>query len=126
MKLAQKQGFIRFEGQNRKRYSEISKGHFNFFYNPIHNTGNKEESILLDILFEDNSYHKIAHTPLITPFLNQTDKIQMVRTPFFEDLLGDKMTAFAPNTTEFRISKERIQEVKSLSNNYSMLVICLM
>ena len=126
--IAQKQGFIRFEGQNRKRYSEISKGHFKFFYNPIHTTRNKEESILLDILFEENPYQKIINTPLITPFLSQTDTKQTVKTPSFEDLLGDKMTAFAPNTTgipyfkgEDSRSKEIIKQLFDVGNLFDVV-----
>jgi predicted nucleotidyltransferase component of viral defense system len=112
--IATKQGFTRFEGQNRKRYSEIEKGHFKFFYQPVHKTRNEEESVLLDILFEGNPYQNLIETPLTTPFLNQIGTIQTVKTPSFEDLLGDKLTAFAPNTTGipyFKGSDSRSKEI---------------
>lgn len=97
--VARQKGFERFEGQNRKQYSEIDKGHFKFFYKPIHQTRTNEEAILLDILFEENPYQKIEYTSIQSPFLRTKGEAIKVKTPSFEDLLGDKMTAFAPNTT---------------------------
>jgi predicted nucleotidyltransferase component of viral defense system len=93
------QEFIRVEGQHRKADTDITKGHFKFFYTPTHLTNQLEEYILLDILFEENPYQKVIETPISTPFLVQKGEIIKVKTPSFEDILGDKLTAFAPNTT---------------------------
>lgn len=126
--IAKKQGFLRLEGQQRKNHIDISKGHFKFFYQPIHSTRNKEESILLDILFEENPYQKIVETPIKSPFLLVEDVIQTVKTPSFEDLLGDKMTAFAPNTTgvpyfkgEDSRSKEIIKQLFDIGNLFDVV-----
>lgn len=126
--VAQKQGFLRVEGQQRKNHIDISKGHFKFFYQPIHATRNKEESILLDILFEENPYQKIVETPIQSPFLWVEDEIQTVKTPSFEDLLGDKMTAFAPNTTgvpyfkgDDSRSKEIIKQLFDVGNLFDVV-----
>jgi hypothetical protein len=53
----------------------------------------------LDILFEENPYQNVIETPINTPFIVQKGDVVKVKTPSFEDILGDKLTAFAPNTT---------------------------
>ena len=93
------QGFIQVEGQHRKADIAIAKGHFKFFYIPTHLTNQLEEYILLDILYEENPYQNVIETPINTPFLVQKGNPLSVKTPSFEDILGDKLTAFAPNTT---------------------------
>ncbi len=97
--IAKNQGFIRFEGQVRKTSIAITKEHFKFFYVPTHLTNQREEYILLDVLYEENPYQKLIDTPIKTPFLVQIGEVLTVKTPSFEDILGDKLTAFAPNTT---------------------------
>ncbi len=95
----EEQGFTRFELQERKTSTSIYKAHYKFFYNPIHNTRGGEESILLDILFEKDGYTKILDIPIKSMFLlSEGDSIQ-VKVPSVEDILGDKLTAYAPNTT---------------------------
>jgi len=54
---------------------------------------------LLDILFEANNYKNISLHEIKSEFLITSGKIVQVNIPSFEDLLGDKLTAFAPNTT---------------------------
>jgi predicted nucleotidyltransferase component of viral defense system len=97
--VSENQGFIRVEGQERNAEINITKEHFKFFYIPTHLTNQPEEYILLDILYEENPYQKVVETPVSSPFLFQMGEVQTVKTPSFEDILGDKMTAFAPNTT---------------------------
>lgn len=63
------QGFIRFEGQNRNTHSNILKGHYKFYFEPIYQTNRKEDYIMLDILFEENPYQKIIEIPLLSPFI---------------------------------------------------------
>lgn len=97
--LLEEQGFTRFELQERKTSSNIHKAHYKFFYDPIHNTRGVEESIILDVLFEKVGYTKILEIPIKSMFLlSEGDPIQ-VKVPSVEDILGDKLTAYAPNTT---------------------------
>ncbi len=37
--------------------------------------------------------------PMKSQFINNTGKAAQITMPSIEDLLGDKLTAFAPNTT---------------------------
>jgi len=97
--LLEPQGFTRFELQERKDATSIQKAHFKFFYKPIHQTQAEEESILLDILFEKVGYQKIEEIPINSKFIFSDGDPIKVRAPSKEDILGDKLTAFAPNTT---------------------------
>lgn len=93
------QGFTKFELQERKAGTTIQKVHYKFFYKPIHQTLAEEESILLDIIFEKVDYQKIEEIPIESKFFLSEGNPISVRVPSKEDILGDKLTAFAPNTT---------------------------
>lgn len=96
--FAEEQGFSRVELQHPTAATTIEKAHFKFFYTPVHNTLG-EEAILLDILFETNHYKYIQSKQINSDFLITSGKLASVNIPSLEDLLGDKLTAFAPNTT---------------------------
>ena len=97
--LLEEQGFTGFELQERKTSTSIHKAHYKFFYKPIHKTQAVEESLLLDILFEKVGYTKINKVPINSKFiLSKGDPIK-VRVPSVEDILGNKLTAYAPNST---------------------------
>jgi predicted nucleotidyltransferase component of viral defense system len=93
------QGFIRTELQHRSTDSIIKKEHYKFFYIPLHKTNKEEGYILLDILFEKVNYSNIIELPIDSDFLPMIDTPLNVAVPSLEDLLGDKLTAYAPNTT---------------------------
>lgn len=97
--LLEPQGFTRFELQERKAATTIPKAHYKFFYKPVHQTQAEEESILLDILFEKVGYQKIEEIPIDSKFIVSEGDPISVKVPSKEDILGDKLTAFAPNTT---------------------------
>lgn len=121
--VSESQGFSRVEGQERNSEINITKEHFKFFYIPTHLTNQSEDYILLDILYEENPYQKVVKTPINSPFLFQNGESQTVKTPSFEDILGDKMTAFAPNTTgipyykgKFSKSMEIVKQLYDVAN----------
>jgi predicted nucleotidyltransferase component of viral defense system len=93
------QGFTKFEFQERKASTKIQKAHYKFFYKPVHQTQAEEESILLEILFEKVGYQKIYEIPIVSKFFVSDGDPISVKVPSKEDILGDKLTAFAPNTT---------------------------
>jgi len=99
------QGFIRFELQERKANSDIEKAHYKFNYKPVHKSNLEEDYVLLDILFEAPHYAKVIDWPIDSSFVKQTGEPHMVKVPCHEDILGDKLTAFAPNTTGIPYSK---------------------
>jgi len=93
------QDFTRYELHERKSSSEIKKAHYKFFYKPVHKYNKAEDYVLLDILFEAAHYVRIIEMPIDSGFVQQDGIPMMVNVPCVEDILGDKLTAFAPNTT---------------------------
>lgn len=121
--VAAEQGFLRKELQHRTTQSKIKKEHYKFFYNPLHKTNKDEEYVLLDVLFEKVNYSKIVSLPIQSVFVPITDEPLNVEVPSLEDILGDKLTAFAPNTTgipyfknEDSMSMEIIKQLYDIGN----------
>ena len=97
--VAKEQGFIRKELQHRNTKSKIKKEHYKFFYTPIHKSNKEEEYVLLDILFEEINYERVIKIPIQSTFIPIKGEPLLVDVPCLEGILGDKLTAFAPNTT---------------------------
>jgi hypothetical protein len=82
-----------------------------------------EEYILLDIVFEEVRYKNLVKLNIQSSFLPEKDDPTIVESPCLEDLIGDKLTAFAPNTTgipyfkgEDSMSMEIIKQLYDISN----------
>lgn len=105
--ILQNENFKRFEEQTRYVSSTIEKAHYKFFYSPTYKTHSNEEYILLDILFEKIPYSKLREIPIVSPFLYTQGEPETVILPTFENILGDKLTAFAPNTTGIPYFKKK-------------------
>ncbi len=121
--IAKEQGFLRTELQHRDTKSKIKKEHFKFFYTPIHKSNKVEEYVLLDILFEEIAYAKLVKIPVQSSFVPNDGESYIVDIPCLEDMLGDKLTAFAPNTTgipyfkkEDSMSMEIIKQLYDIGN----------
>ncbi|MDR2972047.1 MAG: nucleotidyl transferase AbiEii/AbiGii toxin family protein [Bacteroidales bacterium] len=97
--IVKEQNFLRKELQQRTIQSEINKRHYKFFYEPIYKTNKNEEYVLLDVLYEKVNYQRLISIPVQSVFIPIIGNSLTVKTPSLEDLLGDKLTAFAPNTT---------------------------
>jgi hypothetical protein len=98
-KFIETKNFTRCELQERDTASKIDKHHYKFFYTPVHQKNIPEDNILLDILVESPRYKNIIPTDIDLPFVKQEGTPLQVNTTGNEDILGDKLTAFAPNTT---------------------------
>lgn len=107
-KIAETSAFTRMELDEKRSYQgEIPKAHYKFIFTS--NFANKnqegkvisnpEREILLDVLFADNHYPTLIDIALETEWLLQTDKPIIVTTPDINSIAGDKLTAFAPDTT---------------------------
>ena len=97
--IAEKQGFLRKELQQRTKQSKINSEHYKFFFKPLHKTNKDEEYVLLDVLYEKINYKQLTSIPIQSSFIPMIDNSLMVKVPSLNDILGDKLTAFAPNTT---------------------------
>jgi predicted nucleotidyltransferase component of viral defense system len=121
--VAKTQGFIRKELQHRSTLTKIKKEHYKFFYIPHHKSNKVEDYVLLDILYEEVNYSKIVQLPIQSVFVPIKETPLLVDVPCLEDLLGDKLTAFAPNTTgipyfkkEDSMSMEIIKQLYDIGN----------
>ena len=52
-----------------------------------------------DVLFEEVHYKNIIELPINSTFCIIENDLNRVRVPNFNNIIGDKLTAFAPNTT---------------------------
>jgi len=121
--FAVKQGFNSVKLVERKKTSNIEKAHYKFYYTPIHKIHKGDDYILLDILFEANHYSKVSAHGLQSQFVISAGKEAQIQMPSVEDLLGDKLTAFAPNTTgvpykrnENSMAMESIKQLYDIGN----------
>jgi hypothetical protein len=98
-KYVEEYGFTGIKLLERKHIHSIPKSHAKFFYQVAYVTNTDTEYILLDVLFEEIHYNKIDKLPVASRFLKTEGEPVFVNIPSVADLLGDKLTAFAPNTT---------------------------
>ena len=94
-------GFVSKEEEYREqRSTDIPKSHSKFHYQIAYKSGmNRNEYILLDVLYEDTNYKKVNSLSLENPFVKWEGEPVKVNVPSADDILGDKLTAFAPNTS---------------------------
>jgi hypothetical protein len=119
-KIIETSAFLRVELDEKRSYKgNIPKAHYKFIYNSNFANKNKEgqvvfnpeREILLDILFAENHYPRLTESPLETEWLNQTTQHITVKTPDINSIAGDKLTAFAPNTTGVPYGVEKEKEI---------------
>lgn len=84
------------------------RSHFKFFYKS--SFSNRNDCVLLDVLEERNLYPEINTIPVSAPFIKLTQRVT-VRMPTVECLLGDKLTAFAPNTIGVRYNPQASMQI---------------
>lgn len=84
----------------------LPSSHFKSFYEVPFGDSGKEAFIRLDVLYEENPYNSTRLLPIESPFFLQDGQPLMVRVPEKEDMLGDKLTAFGPNTLGIPYYKE--------------------
>lgn len=112
-KIAENKEFTRVVEQHRNANSGIEKAHYKFYFkNSL--KANDEEFVLLDILFEEIHYNNLVSTQIQSTFISHEGKVIETTTPDFNNIMGDKLTAFAPNTTGipyFKKEKPMGQEI---------------
>lgn len=97
--VASEHGFLRIELHLRNTNSKIDKAHYKFYYTPLHKTSKEEEYVLLDVLFEEVQYKNVIDLKIQSSFLPEKESPYSVKSACLEDIMGDKLTAYAPNTT---------------------------
>ena len=116
-------GFTKVDLVERKsRGTNIPKSHSKFFYQLAYTDRvNGEGYILLDVLYEDCHYQKTLEIPIRSPFIEIEGEPLNVKVPSIGDILGDKLTAFAPNTTGIPYyKKEKVCSVEIIKQLYDI------
>ncbi|MBU2446700.1 MAG: nucleotidyl transferase AbiEii/AbiGii toxin family protein [Bacteroidetes bacterium] len=93
--------------------SKVPKKHYKLFFNSVINTKMKSY-VLLDVLFQENPYPTLSAKILQNRFITTSSKTEIV-IPSVNSILGDKLTAFAANTTGIPFGEgKEMQSVKQL------------
>ncbi|OGB68622.1 MAG: hypothetical protein A2Y94_02015 [Caldithrix sp. RBG_13_44_9] len=93
-RVIQSSQFLKWEGDPRKP-SGIPKKHFKFYFNSVIN--NLQDYVLLDILPGSEIFPSTQFVIIDLEFFECESPVK-VKIPTVNGLIGDKLTAFAPNT----------------------------
>ena len=86
--------------EREQRGTSVPKSHEKFHYRVAYlSQAERTESILLDVLYEDAQYENVENMKVDSPFIILDGEPLTVRIPSVNDILADKLTAFAPNTS---------------------------
>jgi hypothetical protein len=97
-KICDGKPFISFTLNEQRSYKPgIPKAHYSMLYTS--GLTSKQDHILLDILFDEHPYPYLLEKPVVTEWLQTDERVIPVKMPTHESITGDKLTAFAPNTT---------------------------
>ncbi len=110
--IGRKPPFLGHEPDDRGERGLPRRTHFKFFYDSV--ISKRRDYVLLDILEEEDLYPKKEMCSVKTSFI-ELEKIVKVNMPVIDCLLGDKLTAFAPNTIGIHYAqKSSMQIIKQL------------
>ena len=94
-------GFVRYElVERRQEGTTIPKGHSKLFYQvAFPRSGSENMYILLDVLYDNHQYVETKELAIVSPLIEVVGEPEKVVVPSEKDILGDKLTAFAPDST---------------------------
>lgn len=96
--IIKKSNFISFTLDEKRSYQPgVPKAHYIFEFKTVFNT-KAPAKILLDVLIDEPLYPEIEKKELKTKWI-ETDGTSIINMPSVDAITGDKLTAFAPNTT---------------------------
>jgi hypothetical protein len=111
--------FTRFERYERDIGNAFDTEHCKFFYRPFADDA-EESYILLDLYNAASPYAKTLEIELVSGIVNTEGKNVSVCVPDLDSILGEKLTAFAPDTIGISLSAEpghrpkRVEVLKQL------------
>ncbi len=101
--------FVDVEENIRIGRNKIEKRHFKFKYrSPLRG---RDVTILLDVVFENIHYGTTIEVPIENELLLTEGENLFVKIPDANNILGDKLTAFAPHTTGVHLGEEKDLEI---------------
>ena len=106
--IGRKPPFLDFEEHVRRKDGLPARRHYKFYFKSV--VDGKRLPIVLDVLEEENPYGDIEPISMENPFFKLDHAIQ-VRVPTVDQLLGDKLTAFAPRTIGILFDPEATTQI---------------
>jgi hypothetical protein len=91
--------FALLESLAKTDFDFIFKGGTSIILMPVSTNRFSIDTILLDVLFEENPYKELTRVEIRSPWLQTSEPNIQVTIPSVNSILGDKLTAFAPATT---------------------------
>lgn len=116
-------GFLNYQlVERRQAGTDVPKSHSKFFYQVAFRGESSETSyILLDVLYEDCQYQQMQQVSVESPFISIDGAPTVVTVPSIGDILGDKLTAFAPDTTGIPyFKKEKLSTLEIIKQLYDI------
>lgn len=127
--LGSQYSFVRYEEDIRKSGSKLSEQHFKFYFNSSQQNTFGESYVLLDVVFGENPFSKIEQKFLSAPLNQLFDGVKplSISVPSTGGIIGDKLTAFAPNTVGIpfyrggrSMSLEIVKQLYDLGNLFDL------
>lgn len=117
-------GFLDYQliDERRQAGRNVPKSHSKFFYQVAYRAESSDTSyILLDVLYEDCQYQQTQQVTVESPFISIDGDPTVVKVPSIGDILGDKLTAFAPDTTGIPYyKKEKLSTLEVIKQLYDI------
>ncbi len=103
--------FTRWEPDERMLRKDLPVDHFKFFYKSQFPSPTAENYVLLDVLYQNPLPTWVQQNAMQHPWLKTEGEPVQLTLSTIGGLLGDKLTAFAPNTTGILYTKDRPVEI---------------
>jgi len=107
--ISRQRPFTRWDEDRRNPDRRPKRKHFRFYYESL-DPDNPEPFVLLDVVLEHVPHPFTERKPVIMPFVETADPAE-VTVPTLNGLLGDKLTAFAPETVGVRYRPALSQQI---------------
>jgi len=96
--------------ENPRTISDIPKKHYKLYFDSSINKS-YNSYILLDVIFQENPYPKTIQKEIKNRFI-VADRVIHCIIPTADSILGDKLTAFAPNTTGIPFGVDKSMQIQ--------------
>ncbi len=98
--------------EDKRKPNLLQKTHYKFYYKSLFQPDHQiPPYVLLDIVVDTIPFKKTMELPLELAFLSNDLPLSKAVVPSLEEMLGDKLTAFAPNTIGIRYVDQKYTEI---------------
>jgi predicted nucleotidyltransferase component of viral defense system len=120
-KVIENSHFTKWELDTERSFkNKIPKGHYYIYFDSLYTS--EASFILLDVIFDENSYTNTQEVKVISKWLQTDEPVQTVKVPTQDAILGDKLTAFAPSTIGIPYKNNKDMEIiKQLFDVYQLI-----